>query len=231
MKRLIIGVLMVFFLCSTAYAQRSTVMKDSDGWIGGSGVASRVTGYVTDGGVTVWQVDSDGSVTGYMMSPPGYRKEIDSISGTSLTAGTVPSSAIEEPLDVEIASNTAGNTITGRTYVVNLTNATTTLSGSTVYGGWIGNFGASSEVTGALTSAEQGMSAALVLSQGQASGQTMVVTFDGTNTVHGLISGFSSGNSAVVLSGATLSASMVAVSWADDSWWITSVTGHSYRNR
>jgi len=231
MKRLIVGLLMVFFLCPTVYAQRSTVMKDSDGIIGGSGTASRVTGYVTDGGVTLWQVESDGSVTGYFRRLPDYLKTGTSISGVSIISGTLPSSAIEEPLNVEIASNTAGNTITGRTYVVNLTSPTTTLSGSTVYGGWVGNFGASSEVTGALTSAEQGMSAAFVLNQGQASGQTIIVTFDGTNTVYGVASGFSSGNSAIMLSGATLSASMVVVSWADDSWWVSAVTGHSYRNR
>lgn len=60
MKRLIFFLLAWFLLIGTAYpASRTTVTKDSAGYIG------RVTGYVTESGQTVFEVDSAGGITIY----------------------------------------------------------------------------------------------------------------------------------------------------------------------
>lgn len=200
------------------------VLKDSDDTLiwtldnfQGEGVdyASGTSGYIA-----LWGA----SGTSTLMAVP-------TLSGVSIADGTITSAKISEPLDMEIASTTADNTITGRTYVCNLTSPTTLLSGKTVYGGWIGNYGSTSEVTGTLPQAEKGMSVAFILNQGQVSGSTIVVAFNAVDTVYGLTGGFSTGDSVVCLSAVTLEPSLVAVSWADNSWWITSVTGESYRNQ
>lgn len=243
MKRILLWGLLALFLCPNAEAgTRTTVTKDS------AGTMSNVTAYVTESGTTVWEVTAAGvsiyantyNNMGFIEAPNGYVAVYNTdsnvsgyptLSGVSITDGTITDAKISEPLDVEIAAIDTDNTILGRTYFCELTNASTSLSGKTVYGGWIGNWGSTSEVTGVMPEASKGMTVVFELTQGQVSGSTLIVSFNPLDTVVGLTSGFSSGDSVVYLSSVTMESSMVLEGRMDNYWFVSSVTGENYRNK
>lgn len=133
MKRILLGCLMVLFLCGTAWGQRITVTKDSAGTMTG------VTAYVTASGVTVWEATATG-VSVYattwnnmteevVASPNGYVAIFNSdskvsgyptLSGVSIADNTITDAKITGTLTKEIATT---ETITGRSKHINLTSS------------------------------------------------------------------------------------------------------------
>jgi len=211
---------------------------------------SHVSGWVTESGDTVIQIDGTSGISVFFntaniisLNAPGIYQITPSTAGDIATYATGTSLIGQSSISgasiasaVEAGVSSIGADVTGRTYVCNLSSladpaASTSLTGNTLYGGWIGNYDSTSAVTAALPAAKKGMACVFCLNQGQASAQTMFVTFNPTDTVSGLSSWFSSGNSSVQLSGVTLGANMTLISWADTKWWVTGVSGHSYRNR
>ena len=239
MKRLFIFLLAWLFLVSAAdAATRTTVTKDSAG-----NVNSRVTSFVTDSGVTYIQINSDGSVSAYfnqlnLPSDSGVSQLSSGTSGyvvvynSSTGAGPqkyISGSTVDPNTYIQAGVSTEANTITGRTFYTDLTSSEN-LTGQTVYGGAVGNWGSTSEVTATLPTAVKGMSVLIMLNQGQASGSTLLVLFPSSNIV-GISSLFSSGASTLMLSGTTLSSYMNLEAWRDSWWFLTGVSGISYRNR
>lgn len=183
-------------------------------------------------------VEYSSGTSGYIVlwGPSGTSNftAVPTISGVSITDGTITSAKISEPLDVQIQATTAGNDITGGTYYVELTSSEN-LSGSTVYGAFIGNAGAESETTGTLPQCVKGMLVVFEntggLWNGSASGATLVVQFNAADSITGLNANFSSGNSVVFLSGSTMTCKLVLEGRAANHWYVSSVTGEHYRNQ
>lgn len=245
MKRIIL-VILIALSCTPCFAEtRVTVTKNTDG------VMSRVTAYVTESGQTVFKVDELGGVTLYVTnliplsgnsiyfigrSVSGYYTRYNSSSSvtgidtldSTLLAGEISNSRLPDPVSVGVSG--IQKEITGMPLMINLTGSET-LQGNTMYGGHIGNYLATSEVTGTMTNAKKGMNLYFMNTQGQALGCTVVVKFNAFDTVYGLDSAFSTGNSVVLLSGVTLSNFLALESWADGKWWANGVSIYGYRNQ
>jgi len=192
MKKILFILFAWFFLIGTANAATwYTVRKDQGGYI------SMVTGYKSTSGQTLFEIDSSGGLSVYVTSTStisgsgvsqlqsstsGYivvynssvgAYGVDIISGNSIVGGTLQSGISGVGLDVF-----------GDTPVYNLTSGTT-LSGSTLYASYIGNYGATSEVTYYLVSAVAKMSFNISLDQDRSSGSSIwVLTYPGDKIIN-----------------------------------------------
>lgn len=153
---------------------------------------------------------------------------VSAISGASITQGTITAGMLPDPITSGVSAQ--GKTITGNVYFVDLTSSET-LSGNTLYGGFIGNWGAAASVTATLPSAQKGMSVLFMNTQGKAAGNSIFVVFNVADTIVGLSANFSSAASAVQLSGVTLSRFLSLHAWRDGYWFVTGTSGIAYRNR
>lgn len=182
----------------------------------------------------IWTMDNvrgageqaQSATSGYIVVYSGVTETsgVSAISGVSITPRTMPADRLKEPVTSGVSS--MANEVTGKTYMVNLTSSET-LSGNTLYGGWIGHWDATSEVTGTLPTPQEGMSCVFVNNAGTTN---FLVKFNPVDSIYGLNSMFSSGNSVVELSGTTNSAYLTLVSWQAGSWWATGVSVN-YRNQ
>lgn len=152
---------------------------------------------------------------------------VESISGASIIAASIPSSKLVDPIETGVSG--IQKEITGSVYYCDLTQSET-ISGNTLYGGFVGNWLSTSEVTATLPAAKKGMSILFMLTQGQASGKTVFVRFNAVDSVVGLATNFTTSASAVQVSGTTLTSYLALNSWRDNYWWVTGNSGIAYRN-
>jgi hypothetical protein len=238
-KKIALTILAFLILFGTAFsAERTTVTKDS------AGTMSHVTAYVTESGITVWEVTPAGvsvyattynnigflsGVSGQIgvYSATGKVYGTEKISGASIY-GVFLSSQLPDP--VENGVSAIGKSISGKVFRVNLTSSET-LNGNSIWGTTVGNWGAHGGVTATLPHALPGMSTFIRLTQGQAYGNTIFVVGDIADAFIGLNSNFSTGNSVVVLTGATLAPYVALDCDIEGYWHVTGVSGITYRNR
>lgn len=240
----ILGLMALFCCSSFSFAvERTTVTKDS------AGTMSHVTAYITEAGQTVWQIMADGSVSMYVtqlnnvtgVTVAGKRGEIGvinnlntgvsgvfDISGVSIRAGTMPANRLSEAVTTGVSS--IGETITGKTFYINMTSSET-LGGNSLYGTRIGNWGANNEVTATLPTPVKGMSVLFMNNQGKASASGFAIAFSVAGSVVGLDSKFSAGNSVVTVAGVTLAQFLSIEAWEDGYWFITGASNVRYRNK
>jgi hypothetical protein len=119
--------------------------------------------------------------------------------------------------------------ITGNMPTPNITTSET-ISGTSLYGAMIGNYGALSEVTYTLSACRDGMNLGFQLRQDQTSGSTIVVVINASDTAYGGVSNFSAGHSAYVLSGTTMAA-YATFNHGGTSIWCVQGTGITGRNK
>ena len=230
----IILVMSILFILFTAQAwaavTRTMVSKDP------AGTVSHVTAYVTESGQTVFVIDATTGISIFahridvidLHAPTSGVSQATSstsgyiaIYGSSVTlAGTptISGASLANSPNIPCGVETTVGSITGKVWNGNLT-ASGSLSGKTVYGGLIGNYGAKSEVTGTLTATQEGMNIAFQLRQDQTSGSTIIVVVNAADSVLG-ISNFSSGASVIMLSGTTMGSYAVMNYVAPNIWAI-----------
>lgn len=208
-----------------------------------------VTTFLSDSGQTIFTIDSTGGAT-------FYAKAISAVSGTitQLNVVTLNGSPINSYMltsgQINLGASTfgvlngssvvggaaqtgvsgIGYDITGRAYYAHLTGSTL-ISGNSLYGGRFGNDGATSEVTPILSAPLRGMHLLFINTQNTASGGTLYVNF-GTATVKGLKTGFASGTTTLRLSAVKPFQAYASLEcWTDGTWYVTGVSGESYRNK
>ena len=246
MKRILILLVGLLFMAGTVYAEtRTTVTKDD------SGTMSHVTYYKTDGGKksgqTVWAIDQATGVSFYMDRLDVVDLRGGAGSGVSQlasgTSGYIPvynsstgagphkylSGATIDPNTDIAAGVSTQRTVTGKTLYLDLSQSET-LSGETLYGSAIGNYGATNEVTGTVPTAIKGMSVLFMLTQGHKNGSTIYVKLNSSDTIVGLTGTFSAGASTVCISGTTMGSYMQIEAWRNGFWYVTGVSGISYRS-
>ena len=126
---------------------------------------------------------------------------------------------------------TESGTITGGILVENYTTSTT-LSGQTLYGGFIGNLGAASEVTVTIPAAADGMNFMVSLRQNsQSSGASFFLVFNTADSINELPD-FTSSTTALMLSGSTGEVKRTFTYAGPNRWEMTGVSGAvTYRNQ
>lgn len=240
MKRIFIALILVLVVCTQAWATRRIAVTKND-----AGTMSHVTAFVTETGQTVFLVDDSGGVTIFYSnlipisgastfvigeSVAGYYaiyNSTSSVTGTETIDGSkigsgITNASLPDPITSGVSTD---QLVSGGIYTVNLTSSET-LSGKTMYGAIVGNYGANSEVTATLPALEEGMNVGFRLrksSELAASGATIIILIDPTDTVIG-IENFSSSASAIMLSGTTLGSECFLNYAASQTWEFSGVT-------
>ena len=177
------------------------------------------------------EYDTTSSVSGYIaisaQSGTSEVRFIPELSGASIVAASIPSTKLVDPVEAGVST---AQTVTGKTYYTDMSTSAT-ISGQTLYGGAVGNWGSTSEVTATLPSAAQGMAVFFALTQGQVNGSSLFVVVNSGDNVIGVTSAFSAGNSVMQLSGTTMGTFLQLEAWRDNWWYATGVIGLRYRNK
>lgn len=218
-----------------AASTRITVTKDTEGTM------SHVTNYVTESGQSVFSVDDAGAVTFWATnilptsgssiyaigeSGPGYYviyNSKSSVTGTETLdatklTGAVPAASIPDPITSGVSS--VNSPITGRAFVINMTSSET-LSGNSLFGGVIGNYGATSEVTATAIPVTNGMN---VFFQTRVHGKKLFIKLDAIDSIWGADPGVTTGASAFLLDGGPASAWVLLNYCAPNAWCVSSVS-------
>jgi hypothetical protein len=129
------------------------------------------------------------------------------------------------PNPVESGVSAINDTITGKIFVANVTSSGTE-TGNTLYGGWVGNLNATSEVTRTLPAVQDGMNIVYQLRQAQ---HALLIELNSGDALYGMAD-FDSGASVIELSGATMSAQVTLTYGGPNIWCLSSVSA-TYRNK